>query len=165
MPAQTESLRTNAYLSLLERRIEVLRLLSLEMAAAREAFVSLDLERIQQFTLTQENLCTEVQFLDAEITALTQLESFLNSDNPERIDQLKKENVEAAAQVARHNRVLGALLRRSRRSVNALMNSLAQANGSYAANRGSRTRSVWASRTQGGNPGIGSDATRAKGSA
>ncbi len=165
MAAQTESLRTNAYLSLLERRLEVLRLLSLEMAAAREAIVALDIERIQQFTLTQENLCTEVQFLDSEITALTQQESFLNSDNADRTNQLKKENREAAAQVARHNRVLGALLRRSRRSVNALMNSLAQSNGSYAANRGSRTRSVWASRSQSGIPGAGSDATRAKGNA
>ena len=143
MVAHAELLRTDAYADLLERRVAALRQLALEMSTAREAFIHLDLERIQQHTLNQENLCTEIHFLDAEIAAQCgtapaegkELAAGKLSNN-DRLEKLKLEDKEATAMVARHNSVQGALLRRSRRSVNALMNFLAQYSGAYASLRG-----------------------------
>ncbi len=140
MARDQESFSITAYLDLLERRTSALRLLAREMAAAREAFVTLDLERIQQHTLTQENLCSEIRFLDHEIAALGETRAFAAGHEAAvaRLRQAETEHAQAAGAVARHNRVQGALLRRSRRSVNALMNLLAKFSATYAAPRASR---------------------------
>jgi hypothetical protein len=138
------------YLELLERRLATLRLLAADLDESRSAYVTLDLHLMHQHISRQENLCTEIRMLDAELQRMKEKLRALaaNGDMPTTMSELEAQLDPASARqlhlllgglkaiqadVRRLSRVHSELLRRSRRSVNVLMNFLAHYSGTYPA--------------------------------
>lgn len=138
------------YLELLEKRLATLRLLATDLEESRSAYVTLDLRLMHQHISRQENLCTEVRLLDAELqrmkeklrtlaasgqmpATLSELEAQLDPASARQLHLLLGGLKAIQADVRRLSRVHSELLRRSRRSVNVLMNFLAHYSGTYPA--------------------------------
>ena len=60
------------YLELLERRLFTMYLLAMALRESCEACTKLNLNEINRHAAYQENLCTEVRFLNREVGALEQ---------------------------------------------------------------------------------------------
>jgi len=129
------------YLVLLERRLSLLRVLAQEFVDCRKEFVALDLDGMYRRISEQEELCRQIQRLQPAIHALQKtcathlgLEShgvagkLENADCGERLTRVMQELEKAQADVGRLNQVHAAFLRRSRRTINVLMNFI----GNYA---------------------------------
>ena len=136
------------YLELLERRLATLRLLATDLDESRSAYVTLDLRAMHQHIAHQENLCTEIRQLDTELQAmkgklsalaangqipatLAELEAQLDPTSARQLHLLLGGLKAIQADVRRLSRVHSELLRRSRRSVNVLLNFLAHYSGTY----------------------------------
>ena len=136
------------YLELLEKRLVTLRLLASDLDQSRSAYVELDLQAMHQHIAHQENLCMEIRLLDAELRRLGEKlgGQATPGENPAGISQLAAQLDPPAARqlqlllsglsaiqadVRRLSRVHSELLRRSRRSVNVLLNFLAHYSGTY----------------------------------
>lgn len=136
------------YLELLERRLATLRLLAADLDESRSAYVTLDLRAMHQHIAHQENLCTEIRMLDAELqevkrkladsgaagampASLSELEVQLDPASARQLHLLLGGLKAIQADVRRLSRVHSELLRRSRRSVNVLLNFLAHYSGTY----------------------------------
>jgi hypothetical protein len=136
------------YLGLLERRLVTLRLLAADLDESRSAYVELDLRRMHQHIARQENLCAEIRLLDVELSslrekltssatpsalpsALSELEGQLDPASARQLQLLLSGLKTIQADVRRLSRVHSELLRRSRRSVNVLLNFLAHYAGTY----------------------------------
>jgi hypothetical protein len=136
------------YLELLERRLATLRLLATDLDESRSAYVTLDLLAMHQHIAHQENLCTEIRMLDAELqdlkgtlaglaaageipSSLGDLETQLDPTSARQLHLLLGGLKAIQADVRRLSRVHSELLRRSRRSVNVLLNFLAHYSGTY----------------------------------
>lgn len=136
------------YLELLERRLATLRLLAADLDESRSAYVTLDLRAMHQHTSHQENLCTEIRTLDSELqdlkgkvtglaapgeipSALGGLEAQMDPTSARQLHLLLGGLKAIQADVRRLSRVHSELLRRSRRSVNVLLNFLAHYSGTY----------------------------------
>lgn len=137
------------YLDLLERRLATLRLLGADLEESRTAYVTLDLRAMHRHNSHQENLCTEIRLLDAELldqkgklsgvaaagempSTLGGLESQLDPASARQLQLLLGGLKAIQADVRRLSRVHSELLRRSRRSVNVLLNFLAHYSGTYS---------------------------------
>jgi hypothetical protein len=129
------------YLELLEKRLSLLRLLAQEFVDCRKEFVALDLDGMYRRISEQEELCRQIQRLHPAIHALQQtcaLQLGLenrdaagkpeNTEWEERLSRVMQELGKAQAEVGRLNQIHAAYLRRSRRTINVLMNFI----GSYA---------------------------------
>ena len=136
------------YLELLERRLATLRLLATDLDESRSAYVTLDLQSMHQHIARQETLCTEIRLLDAELqsmkeelrglvlagqmpSSLGDLEAQLDPTSARQLHLLMGGLKAIQADVRRLSRVHSELLRRSRRSVNVLLNFLAHYSGTY----------------------------------
>ena len=135
------------YLVLLERRLATLRLLATDLDESRSAYVTLDLKAMHQHTSYQENLCTEIRTLDSELNDLKRklavvgvnevpvtmsgLEAQFDPASARQLHLLLGGLKAIQADVRRLSRVHSELLRRSRRSVNVLLNFLAHYSGTY----------------------------------
>jgi chromosome segregation ATPase len=136
------------YLELLERRLATLRLLATDLDESRSAYVTLDLRSMHHHIARQENLCTEIRMLDAELqnmkerlrslatagempATLGDLEAQLDPMSARQLHLLLGGLKAIQADVRRLSRVHSELLRRSRRSVNVLLNFLAHYSGRY----------------------------------
>jgi chromosome segregation ATPase len=136
------------YLELLERRLATLRLLATDLDESRSAYVTLDLRSMHEHIARQENLCTEIRLLDAELqnmkeklralaaageipSSLSELEAQLDPTSARQLHLLMGGLKAIQADVRRLSRVHSELLRRSRRSVNVLLNFLAHYLGTY----------------------------------
>ena len=135
------------YLVLLERRLATLRLLATDLGESRSAYVTLDLRAMHQHTSYQENLCTEIRTLDSELNdlksklaesaagettpALSGLEAQFDPTSARQLHLLLGGLKAIQADVRRLSRGHSELLRRSRRSVNVLLNFLAHYSGAY----------------------------------
>jgi len=136
------------YLELLERRLATLRMLAADLDESRSAYVTLDLRAMHQHTAHQENLCTEIRVLDTELQGLrgqitglaatgeislklSDLEAQLDPASARQLHLLLGGLKAIQADVRRLSRVHSELLRRSRRSVNVLLNFLAHYSGTY----------------------------------
>jgi hypothetical protein len=131
----------DTYLELLERRLSLLRLLAQEFVDCRKEFVALDLDGMYRRIFEQEELCREIQRLHPAILALQQTCATQlglgnrvvqgkaeNAERAARLERVMKELGEAQAEVGRLNQVHAAYLRRSRRTVQVLLNFI----GRYA---------------------------------
>jgi len=123
------------YLALLERRLSLLRLLAQEFVDGRKEFVALDLDGMYRRIGEQEELCRQIQRLHPGIRALQQtcaaqlgLQGHGAKGQPEtaewagRLSLVMRELGKAQAEVGRLNQIHAAYLRRSRRTVNVLLN-------------------------------------------
>jgi hypothetical protein len=133
------------YLALLERRLSLLHLLAQEFVDCRKEFVALDLDGMYRRTSEQVELCRQIQWLHPAIHALQQtcaiqlgLESrdeagkAENTEWGERLSRVMQELGKAQAEVGRLNQIHAAYLRRSRRTINVLMNFIGRYAMTYA---------------------------------
>ena len=67
-----EAVLSTVKLELLERRLFTMYLLAMALRESCEACTKLNLNEINRHAAYQENLCTEVRFLDREVGALEQ---------------------------------------------------------------------------------------------
>ena len=123
------------FLELLEQRIALLGSLADALVSARSDVVSFDLDGLEARIAKQERLCVEIRSVDARIdqvqrqcaAQLHPVPGELPTDSP-RHDRLRMRETltrlqEIQARVQRLNHVHQSLLRRSRRTVGALLNS------------------------------------------
>jgi len=137
---------TQHYLELLERRLTTLQLLATELNESCSAYVTLDLRAMHSHTARQESLCTELRMVDTELQALQERLRTAGVQGLPEIGPAEAQFDPAAARqlhlllgglkviqadVRRLSRVHSELLRRSRRSVNVLLNFLAHCSGTY----------------------------------
>jgi hypothetical protein len=126
---------TTRYLELLEQRIALLGLLSYALLAARSNVVSFDLDGLEARIADQERLCVQIRSLDTSIDPLQvrcAAHLGLSSGNPAthtpNQDNLRLRETLHRLQavqilVKQLNEAHQILLRRSRRTVGALLNS------------------------------------------
>jgi hypothetical protein len=115
-------------LKLLERRLALFESLTKALTEARPDFIAMDLGAIELRIVEQQDLCGQIASLDAEITRAqsaafpTTGKSSQTSQEDQQIQAALARVAEAQAEVRRLNDAHQAMLRRSRRTVNALLN-------------------------------------------
>jgi hypothetical protein len=139
---------TRMYIELLKRRIASLRLIAKELRDCRESFVSMNLESTREHISYQQGLCSEIRFLDQDLGVLRRQIAQAAGLDPDGLDesafvsvfdsasalelrQVLRELAAVQKAVRRLNRVHSGLLKRSRRSINVLINVMASYMGTY----------------------------------
>jgi hypothetical protein len=129
------SAETARYLELLEERLALLGSLASALTAARLDIVSLDIDGLEARISEQDRLCAEIRSLDLQLdrvqlqcrTHLGVASPQRNSVSPDPAAARQRETLDrlirVQASVKRLNNEHQALLRRSRRTVSALLNS------------------------------------------
>jgi Mg2+ and Co2+ transporter CorA len=125
------SAETTRYLDLLERRLALLGALADALTAARTDVVALDIDGLHARIGDQERLCAEIRALDAQLnrvqkqcaTRAGSINSASSDADAVRCREIVSRLKDAQASVKRLNDEHRMLLRRSRRTVNALLNS------------------------------------------
>jgi hypothetical protein len=128
------------YLGLLERRLGLLDGLSKALVDSRGDFISLDMEAVHKRISEQEQFCRQIQSLDTEITRAQVHCAEASRAKPcanaifwpgspdeeaatsDRIRAAMERVAAAQSELKRLNNAHQAMLRRSRRTVNALLN-------------------------------------------
>ncbi len=117
----------------------------------------MDLEAIHEHVLYQKSLCSEIRALDDELRVLRRqmaapsglqpegmsqaaFEGLCDADSSSQLQQVMDDLEVVQKRVRRLNRVYSGLLRRSRRSINVLINVMAEYIGTYSPSPGG---SVW----------------------
>ena len=123
------------YLQLLERRIALLGSLAEALTAARTNVASLDIDGLEARIAEQERLCGEIRSLDSDLDRVqrqcaTQIGApsskaigLATHSNSDRLRETLERLSQVQATVKQLNKEHQALLRRSRRTVGALLNS------------------------------------------
>ena len=136
------------FFGVLNRRLASLRLLAADLESAREVLVNMDLNGIHEHNTYQENACKEIGFLNLQLegqwkklpgeaqsgdagSSTGNLAQRLKPEETDRLRSLLGEMDVAQKKVRGLNRVQAGLLRRSRRSVNVLMNFMASYSATY----------------------------------
>jgi hypothetical protein len=138
------STEVETYIALLERRLTLLRVLAQQFVDCRKDFISMNLDAMYARIAEQEDLCRQIQALHPAIDSLQQtcmkrlgLEPSDADSAPEnaawadRLRRVLQELGEAQAEIGRLNQIHAAYLRRSRRTIHVLMNSLGQCAVTY----------------------------------
>lgn len=128
---ETVSTDTTRYLELLEQRIALLDSLSDAFLAARTDVVSLDLDGLEAGIADQNRLCGEIGSLDSHIVQcaahLSAAPDKSATETPDHDKRRLRESLDrlhqAEIRVKQLNDAHQILLRRSRRTVGALLNS------------------------------------------
>jgi flagellar biosynthesis/type III secretory pathway chaperone len=126
--------RNEQHIELLERRLALMGELAAAVRASTDALVRLDIEKIHQSVGNQERLCDEIRSLDRGIDALRRKWGAGIAARGEvgEIDALLGRVAEAQAEVRQLNQRHAALVRRSRRTLDAMLNFLRSAGPTYA---------------------------------
>jgi hypothetical protein len=139
---------TRTYIELLKRRVASLRLIAKELIDCRQSFVRMDLESAREHISYQQALCSEIRFLDHELGVLraqiigaaglqaggldnAAFASLFDSASALELRQVIGELADVQKCTRRLNRVYSGLIRRSRRSINVLINVMASYMGTY----------------------------------
>lgn len=127
------------YQQLLEQRVELLHFLSASLLAARSAMVAFDIDDLESRIAQQQGLCLEIRKLD-EQTQRVQHQCAVHPPlhgsektiaNSQELDATLVRLHQAQAAVKQLNTAHQALLKRARRTVSALLNSLHAFEGDY----------------------------------
>jgi flagellar biosynthesis/type III secretory pathway chaperone len=123
------------YLELLEQRLDLLSSLAAALTAARSDLVSIDIDVLESRIADQQRLCMEICSLDTQLDrlqhqcaahfALSSPREIVPPSDPDstRLQETLDRLARAQASVMQLNHQHQALLRRSRRTVSALLNS------------------------------------------
>ena len=139
---------TQRYIELLKRRAASLRLTAKELRDCRESFTRMDLEAIRDHISYQKSLCAEIHALDDELGVLrrqlaaaaglepegmsaTAFVGLFDASSAVQLRQVMDDLAAVQNTVRRLNCVYAGLLRRSRRSINVLINVMASYLGTY----------------------------------
>jgi hypothetical protein len=121
----------------IERATEILNLLEWELQQGQLATSQLQRNSMQQHTHVADALSTRLACLLDELSgrfpAQVASEDRTSSVDSKHLDEAKRQLKNAAEGVAKAARNYTALLRRSRRTVNVLMNVIATSSGAYVA--------------------------------
>lgn len=119
---------------LLERRVQLLRALAIELSQGKSAMAALDLPTMERRTLEQESVVAELAFVSAEIASMEAL--VRKRSEPGGFDQkrlaIEQATTGAARELTHAIRAHAALVRRSRRSIDVLMNVLSTCTAEYS---------------------------------
>ncbi len=128
------TVRDEQHTELLERRLTLLGELVAALRASTDALVRMDIETIHQSVGNQERLCGEIRSLDRVLDALQRKWAAGMAARGEsgRIDRLLERVAEAQAEVRQLNQRHAALVRRSRRTLDAMLNFLRSTAPTYA---------------------------------
>jgi hypothetical protein len=134
------------YITLLEKRLALLRNLAKHFVDCRKDFVSMNIDAMYARIGEMEELCRQIQALTPAIESLWQSCTHKMGTEPrgpaatpeiaEWMDRLRlvmRELGETEAEVGRLNQIHAAYLQRSRKTIHVLMNSLGINALSYAA--------------------------------
>jgi hypothetical protein len=110
---------TTQFVSLLERRTDLLQLLITSLRTVRDAVVTFDMRRLEAGIAEQQDLCARIRLLDADIEKSRPT----REDTDPRLRSAFERMIDAAALTHQLNHAQRSLLRHSRRTVDALMNS------------------------------------------
>ena len=140
------SLEIEKYLALLEQRLGLLRALAQQLVGCRKEFVAMDLDGMYLRIGEQEELCRQIESVHPAIDSLQrtcarqlELARMDAARLPEdvawagRLRGAMREFGEAQAEVNRLSQIHAAYLRRSRRTVDMLMNFFGNYELTYAA--------------------------------
>ena len=139
---------TQLYLELVKRRVASLRLLAKELRECWPSFTGMDLDATRGHISYQQGLCSEIRCLDGELTFLRRHIAQLAGVDPDKLSpeefaklfdaasalqfrQASDELAGVANGLRRLNRVYAGMIRRSRRSINVLINVMASYVGAY----------------------------------
>ncbi|MCU1312083.1 MAG: hypothetical protein JWO20_3208 [Candidatus Angelobacter sp.] len=115
-------LSINTYNEMLTRRVQAIRAVTQSLGESRQALLSRDADRLQEFTAQQQMLCGEVDFVDAELKSVRSgSETAFQSESGES-DAIAEQMAAAGAELVHAYKVNAALLRRARRAVNVMIN-------------------------------------------
>ncbi|HTW23277.1 MAG TPA: flagellar export chaperone FlgN [Candidatus Baltobacteraceae bacterium] len=120
--------------ALLGERLRLLDSLAVELRACSEAMVALDLDGMQRRVAQQEQVCQQIRSVDREIDCLQRQWSV--EERGELLPAVKDilgRISSAQSEVRRLNSAHAALLRRSRRTLRAMMNFVNFYGGRYEA--------------------------------
>jgi hypothetical protein len=111
---------------------ELLKLIQCELTGAREAVSRLEVEKLEYHTRRLDALCCELSSIEREVRARgTAGEEALSHTDQDRrrvlIDRVRSQ----ATEVKQLGNVYATLLRKSRRTINVLMNVLSTSSLSY----------------------------------
>ena len=129
------------YLELLEQRIGLLGLLAESISAASTNLVSFDIGSLESRIAEQEKLCADVRALDGQIDRVQRQckvhlasSGAVNAPDPEarRLQETAARLSKIQSTVRQLNDAHQMLLRRSRRTASALLNSYQSFAGTYA---------------------------------
>ena len=123
---------TSTICGLLSERLRLLDSLAVELRACSNAMVALDLDGIHHRVARQEQICGQIRSVDREIELLQQRWSAAEREEciPAAKDLLTRIS-SAQTEVRRLNSSHSALLRRSRRTLRAMMNFVNFYGGRY----------------------------------
>jgi hypothetical protein len=130
-----------------------LRLTARELRECRKSFTGMDLEAIREHISYQKSLCSGIRALDDELRVLRGQMAVASGLQPEgmslaafqglceagsslQLRQVMDDLEVVQKRVRRLNRVYAGLLRRSRRSINVLINVMANYIGTYSPSPG-----------------------------
>jgi len=129
------NLEIEKYLALLEQRLGLLRALAQQLVGCRKEFVAMDLDGMYLRTGEQEELCRQIHSLHPAIDSLqrtcarqldlARLDAVRQPEEVNwaaRLRGVMRDLGEAQAEVNRLSQIHAAYLRRSRRTVDMLMN-------------------------------------------
>ena len=153
-----ERSQTGQYIELLKRRVASLRLTARELRECRKSFTGMDLEAIREHISYQKSLCSGISALDDELRVLRGQMAVASGLQPEgmspaafqglcdagsslQLRQVMDDLEVVQKRVRRLNRVYAGQLRRSRRSINVLINVMANYIGTYSPSPGGSARS------------------------
>jgi FlgN protein len=125
---------TSTICDLLGERLKLLDSLAVELRACGDAMVALDLDGIHHRVAQQEQVCRQIRSVDRDIELLQQRWSAGEREQslPAAKDLLTRIS-SAQSEVRRLNTAHSALLRRSRRTLRAMMNFVNFYGGTYDA--------------------------------
>lgn len=126
---------TSSISALLGERLRLLDSLAVELRACSEAMVTLDLDGIHRRVSQQEQVCQEIRSVDREIELLQrQWSADERGQVLPGVKDLLGRISSAQLEVRRLNSSHAALLRRSRRTLRAMMNFVNFYGGRYESN-------------------------------
>ena len=111
--------QTAHYISLVERRTELLQLLIASLRTVRDAVVTFDMRRLEAGIAEQQDLCARIRMLDTDIEKSRQS----RDDADPQLRGAFQHMIATASVTHQLNHAQRSLLRHSRRTVDALMNS------------------------------------------
>ena len=110
---------TTHFVSLLERRTDLLQLLIESLRSVRNAVIAFDVHGLETGIAEQKDLCARIRMLDADIDK----QRHGRDETDPRLRGAFERMIAAASLTHQLNHAQRSLLRHSRRTVDALMNS------------------------------------------
>lgn len=114
------------YLQLMERRLRLIRALTAELRGGIAAITATDVRAMEKRTLEQESICSELASVLGEIKSIKVQVGGASSScgEHEQLASIERATAAAAQELMYVGHVHSAFIRRSRRSINVLMNVL-----------------------------------------